>query len=90
MPGVVAGDVLRLNRASSLGSRDYTLKGEPYLDERIYECRARVMGTESEPMREKVKKKQRTRRSHTVKSKHKFTILRIAELKINDLGEMES
>jgi len=36
MPGVVPGDVLRLNRASSLGSRDYTLKGAPYLDERIF------------------------------------------------------
>ncbi|TVY85440.1 Mitochondrial homocitrate dehydratase [Lachnellula suecica] len=89
MPGVVPGDVLRLNRASSLGSRDYTLKGTPYLDERIFECRARVMGTEAEPMRTKEKKKRRNRRINTVKSKHKFTILRIAELKINSLEDIE-
>ena len=89
MPGVVPGDVLRLNRASALGSRDYTLKGAPYLDERLFECRARVMGTEAEPMRIKEKTKRRNRKVKTVKSKHKFTILRIAELKINSLEEIE-
>jgi large subunit ribosomal protein L21 len=89
MPGVVPGDVLRLNRASSLGSRDYTLKGAPYLDERIFECRARVMGTEAEPMRTKIKKKRRNRRTRTVQSKHKFTILRIAEVRINTLEDIE-
>ena len=89
MPGVVPGDVLRLNRASTLGSRDYTLKGAPYLDERIFECRARVMGTEAEPLRIKIKKKQRNRRTRTVQSKHKFTILRIAEVKVNNLEDIE-
>ncbi|RDW60142.1 hypothetical protein BP5796_11748 [Coleophoma crateriformis] len=90
MPGVVPGDMLRLNRATSIGSRDYTLKGTPYLDERIFECRARVMGTEAEPMRTKEKKKRRTRKTKTVKSKHKFTILRIAELKVLPLEEIET
>lgn len=90
MPGVMPGDVLRLNRASSLGSRDYTLKGAPYLDERIFECRARVMGTESEPLRLKEKTKRRNRKINIVKSKHKFTILRISELKINDSESIES
>src|SRR4051812_33378979 len=89
MPGVVPGDVLRLNRASSLGSRDYTLKGSPYLDERIFECRARVMGTEAEPMRVKEKTKRRNRRVTTVRSKHKFTVLRISELKVNELADIE-
>jgi len=90
MPGVVPGDVLRLNRASSLGSRDYTLKGTPYLDERIFECRATVMGVEAEPMRIKEKKKRRNRRIHTVKSKHKFTILKIAEIKVKSLEDIEA
>lgn len=89
MPGVVPGDTLRLNRASALGSRDYTLKGTPYIDERIFECRATVMGTESEPMRIKEKKKRRNRRITTVRSKHKFTILRIAEIKVKSLEEIE-
>jgi large subunit ribosomal protein L21 len=89
MPGVVPGDVLRLNRASSLGSRDYTLKGTPYLDERIFECRARVMGTEAEPMRIKEKTKRRNRKVKTVKSKHKFTVLRIAEVRVKNLEEID-
>jgi len=89
MPGVVPGDVLRLNRASAIGSRDYTLKGTPYVDERLFECRARVMGTESEPMRTKTKTKRRNRKIKTVKSKLRFTILRVAELKINQLEEIE-
>ncbi|KAF7868483.1 hypothetical protein EAF04_005014 [Stromatinia cepivora] len=89
MPGVVPGDVLRLNTASSIGSRDYTLKGTPYLDERIFECRARVMGTEAEPMRIKEKTKRRNRKIKTVKSKHKYTILRIAELRVKSVEEIE-
>ncbi|CAD6447013.1 45ad46f3-2178-4f61-aa10-8a2e0cebd391-CDS [Sclerotinia trifoliorum] len=89
MPGVVPGDVLRLNTASSIGSRDYTLKGTPYLDERIFECRARVMGTEAEPMRTKEKTKRRNRKIKTVKSKHKYTILRIAELRVKSVEEIE-
>lgn len=82
MPGVLPGDVLRLDRASALGSRDYTLKGAPYVDERLFECRATVTGTESEPLRTKVKTKRRQRRNKTVKSKHQYTILRITELKL--------
>lgn len=85
MPGVVPGDVLRLNRASTLGSRDFTLKGEPYVDERLYECRAVVLGTEPEPMRVMIKKKRRCRRKKHVHSKHKYTMLRVAEVKINRL-----
>jgi large subunit ribosomal protein L21 len=147
MPGVVPGDVLRLNRASVLGSRDFTLQGgsgtgasaaapqektaqqesaaavaateesegveagsgsmetqeaeqesgngakmltqPPYIDERLFECRATVLGTESEPMRTKLKKKRRNRKMKTVKSKHRYTILRISELKINQIEELE-
>ncbi|KAK2004069.1 hypothetical protein LX36DRAFT_650296 [Colletotrichum falcatum] len=90
MPGVVPGDVLRLNRASVIGSRDYTLKGAPFIDERVFECRAVVTGTESEPMRIKTKTKRRQRRVKTVKSKHRFTTLTISELKINGPEEIEA
>jgi large subunit ribosomal protein L21 len=89
MPGVVPGDVLRLNRASIIGSRDYTLKGAPYLDERIFKCRAMVLGTEGEPVRVKEKTKRRNRKVKTVRSKHKFTMLRISELRIKSLEEIE-
>lgn len=85
MPGVQPGDVLRLNRASVIGSRDYTMKGAPHIDDRVFECRATVLGVESEPLRVKIKRKRRQRRKRTVKSKHRYTILRISDLNINNV-----
>ncbi|OAQ81713.1 aconitate hydratase [Purpureocillium lilacinum] len=89
MPGVLPGDVLRLNRASVLGSRDYTLKGAPHVDESLFECRATVLGVESEPLRIKVKTKRRQRRKKQAKSKHRYTILRISELTIKTAEEVD-
>ncbi|KAI9749422.1 MAG: hypothetical protein M1815_002529 [Lichina confinis] len=88
MPGVVPGDMLRLDRASMIGSRDYTLKGAPYVDENLFECRARVIGVESEPMKIELRTKPRQRKVKRIKSKHKYTVLRLAELKINSLEEI--
>ena len=82
LPNVLPGQTLRLTRASILGSRDYTLKGAPWIDERSFVCRARVLGTESEPMRTIEKTKRRQRRVQKVHSKHKFTMLKIVEVKI--------
>jgi large subunit ribosomal protein L21 len=88
MSGVVPGDILRLNRASNIGSRDITLRGTPYIDERLFECRARVMGVEAEPMRIKEKTKRRQRRVKTVRSKHRFTVLKVSELRVNLLEDI--
>jgi large subunit ribosomal protein L21 len=104
MHGVNPGDVLRLNRASLLGSRDYTLKagtnstesydgkrtGEPnYLDERLFECRVRVLGLDSGPMMIKEKTKRRQRRVKTARSKHKYTMLKVMEVKVKGLEELK-
>ncbi|KAL1854939.1 hypothetical protein Daus18300_011259 [Diaporthe australafricana] len=101
MPGVQPGDVLRLNRASVLGSRDLTLlpgdagsrdlaSGEvAFVDERLYECRAVVVGVDSEPMRTKEKTKRRNRKVKTVRSKHRYTVLRVSELRIKAPEELE-
>ena len=89
MPKVKPGDVLRLNRASSIGSRDYTMRGAPYIDERLFECRAIVVGVEAEPMRFIEKTARRNRRLQTIKSKHRFTVLKVRDLKIRSLAEVE-
>ena len=143
MHGVSPGTILRLDRATSIGSRDFTLlggsptksykqradeitspriapaavepivgktddipqtsatneagqeaggkkKGPPaYLDERLFVCRAVVMGTEAEPMRVKEKTKRRQRRVKTVRSKHKYTVIKIREFTVKTLGELE-
>jgi len=152
MQGVNPGDVLRLNCATTIGSRDYTLRAasqpakersptaitvkvlDPttgtgsshshvmpgphpsaslgdadadaaptqhfvynqlkgttsHLDERLFVCRAVVMGWESEPLRLKMKTKRRQRMTKTVKSKHRFTILKIKELTIRSVEEIEA
>lgn len=93
--------MLRLNRASLLGSRDYTLKPgfiaprtkddaalgikarrETWIDERLFLCRAVVLGEEVEPERIKEKTKQRQRRVKRVKSQHSYTVLRISEFTV--------
>lgn len=143
MHGVEPGDVLRLDKAINLGSRDFTLKApsppaksrapgsipldqripngslgssgsahtnegglaeadaqaphfiphiakgkHAYLDERLFTCRAIVLGVESEPMRIKEKTKRRQRHVRQVRSKHRYTILKIKELCVNELEDI--
>ncbi|TID17537.1 hypothetical protein E6O75_ATG08283 [Venturia nashicola] len=111
MHGVAPGDTLRLNRATLLGSRDYTLKAgeasneaavkpgaqgtgdraekQAWLDERLFTCRATVLGVESEPMRIKKKTKRRQRHVRKIESKHRYTVVRISELAVNDTDALK-
>ncbi|CCJ31588.1 unnamed protein product [Pneumocystis jirovecii] len=73
---VTPGDIIRLNCVSKLGSRDYTLKGQPYIDEKLFTCRARVLELTKAPMSYFIKKKRRHRRIKIVKNKQDYTILR--------------
>lgn len=88
MPKVKAGDILRFNRATALGSRDLTMKGSPHLDERLFECRVRVTGVESEPMRIKEKTKRRQRHIKQARSKHRYTIMRVMEVRVKTPEEL--
>ena len=90
MPHAPPGTVIRLNRATVLGSREYTYRGDPWVNEKHFVCRALVTGIESEPMRVIKKTKRRQRKVKTVKSKMRYTILRITELKVLPEGEIES
>lgn len=102
MPDAHPGDTLRLNRATHIGSRDYTLKAPAtvkgnadhgkkvfYLDERMFTCRARVVGIEAEPMRVEEKTKRRQRHVKHVHSKMRYTVLKISELRVRGLEEYE-
>jgi large subunit ribosomal protein L21 len=60
-----------------------------YLDERLFVCRAVVMGVESEPLRIKEKTKRRQRKVKRVKSKHRFTVLRIKEVRVRGVEELD-
>lgn len=61
------------------------MKGNPYIDERLFECRATFLEETAEPLRKKEKTKRRNRKIKTVKSKHRYSVLRIKELIINDI-----
>ena len=65
-----------------MGSRDFTFRGDPWIDEEYFLCRAIVTAVEQEPERIKIKKKQRQRRKKTVRSQHRYTVLRITEMKV--------
>ena len=65
-----------------LGSRDYTYRGEPWVDETRFLCRAVVVGVEGEPLRRVEKTVRRQRRVRVKKSKMHFTVLRITDLEI--------
>lgn len=103
MPNVKPGDVLRLNRATHIGSRDYTLKAPGvqkgtadavkkvfYLDDKLFVCRATVVGIESEPLRIEEKTKRRQRHVKHVKSKHRYTVITISELEVKSLEEYKA
>jgi hypothetical protein len=102
MPHVRPGDMLRLNRATHIGSRDYTLKAPEalkgtadhgkkvfYLDDRLFTCRARVVGVESEPLRVEEKTKRRQRHTKHVKSKLHFTVLKVCDMEVKSLEAYE-
>lgn len=88
MPKVKPGDILRFNRASAIGSRDFTLKGAPYVDERMFECRVRVLGVDAEPMRVKEKTMRRRRHTQHIRSKHKYTLMRVMDVKVKSVEEL--
>lgn len=76
---------MKLTHASVLGSRDYTLKGNPYINPEIFSCKATVIEETAEPMRIKEKTKRRNRHVKKVRSKHSYTVVRIKELEVLDV-----
>ncbi|KAK0511041.1 hypothetical protein JMJ35_006593 [Cladonia borealis] len=82
MPSAPPGTILRLNRATMLGSRDYTYRGDPWVDETRFLCRAVVVAVEGEPLRQVVKTVRRNRRVRIKKNKMQFTVLRITGLEV--------
>lgn len=65
-------------------------KGPPaYIDDRVFVVRATVLGIESEPLRVTIKKKQRNRHERKIKSKHRHTVLRISEVTVRSVEELE-
>ncbi|KAK9460180.1 mitochondrial 54S ribosomal protein bL21m [Lipomyces oligophaga] len=80
---VKVGDIIRLTQVESLGSRDFTLKGTPYLEQDQVVVKARVVEHTKQPMSVKIKTKRRNRRVKHITSKHPYTVLVVSEVGYN-------
>ena len=79
---VKVGDVLGLDRVHELGSRDYTLRGDPVIPPSRVKVEATVIEHTKGTMESKFKKKRRKGYQKTIKSKHPYTRLRIGKIEI--------
>ncbi|RIA80744.1 ribosomal protein L21-like protein [Glomus cerebriforme] len=79
------GDEIKLNRVLELGSKDYTIKGQPLVSEAFYSIKATVVEQPKGPFIEIFKKKRRNRHKKRITHKQTYTVLRISEVEINKL-----
>lgn len=81
---VDVGDTLQLNAIEELGSREYTLRGSPYVPTSVASVTATVVEHTKGLMQYIVKKKRRKGYKRTIQHKQTYTRLRINDIKLGD------
>jgi ribosomal protein L21 len=76
LPDVALGSILRMTQVSRIGVRDYTLQGQPYVDERVFTLKMRVIEHTKMPLVTTIKTKQRQRRARHLFNKQNYTVLK--------------
>ncbi|KAI8638485.1 ribosomal protein L21-like protein [Parasitella parasitica] len=79
---VKVGDVLKLDKVRELGSKDYTLKGSPYVTETVFDINATVIEHTKSKLIQIVKKKRRKNYKRTIEHKQTHTVLRISNVDV--------
>ncbi|KAF8661292.1 hypothetical protein AX16_001391 [Volvariella volvacea WC 439] len=79
---VKVGDVLVLDQIHELGSREYTLRGNPTIPSSAVKVEATVLEHTKGAMEYVFKKKRRKGYQKTIKNKHPYTRLRIGNIDI--------
>ncbi|ORX69532.1 hypothetical protein DL89DRAFT_267727 [Linderina pennispora] len=79
------GDALALNQVTEIGSRDYTIKGQPLVDPSLFKIQATVIEHPDGKLFKVVKKKQRTAHQRTTHHRNHHTMLRISMLDVNKI-----
>lgn len=79
---VKVGDVLKLDKVRELGSKDYTLKGAPFVPENVHDIHATVIEHTKSKMLQIVKKKRRKNYKRTIEHKQTHTVLRISKVDV--------
>ncbi|KAJ2160704.1 hypothetical protein GGF46_002062 [Coemansia sp. RSA 552] len=85
MKDLELGDILRLNQVTELGSRDYTIKGRPFVNPSLYRIEATVIEHPDGKRFTVVKKKQRTAGQKTTHHRNYHTMLRISLVDVNKI-----
>lgn len=81
---VKVGDTLALTDVHELGSREYTLRGDPLITPGTVTVKATVVEHTKGKMEVIVKKKRRKGYKKTIKHKQTYTRLRIGEILVSD------
>jgi large subunit ribosomal protein L21 len=76
LPDAPLGSIIRMTRVSRIGVRDYTLQGQPFLDENTFTLKMRVIEHTKSPLVVTKKKKQRNRRTRHLFNKQNYTVLK--------------
>lgn len=82
---VKVGDVLKLDKVRELGSKDYAIKGDPYVNEAFFDITATVIEHPKSKMIKIVKKKRRKNYKRTITHKQTHTVLRISKVDVNPI-----
>ncbi|KAJ2082684.1 hypothetical protein H4R24_001434 [Coemansia sp. RSA 988] len=77
------GDSLALNQVTELGSRDYTIKGQPFVDPSLFRIEATVIEHPDGKQFTITKKKQRTAHQKITYHRNYYTMLRVALIDVN-------
>ncbi|CAO3670508.1 unnamed protein product [Umbelopsis ramanniana] len=83
---VSVGDVLTLDKVREIGSKDYVLRGQPYVNENLFNIQATVIEQTKSKMISVVKKKRRKNYKRTITHKQTHTVLRISNVDVNKLN----
>ncbi|KAF8845252.1 hypothetical protein BDN67DRAFT_920761 [Paxillus ammoniavirescens] len=81
---VRVGDVLQLRDIHEIGSREYTLRGDPLIPRNHIKVEATVMEHTKGKMEVVFKKKRRKGYQKTIKNKHPYTRLRIGPIQFTN------
>jgi large subunit ribosomal protein L21 len=79
---VNVGDILQLNAIEELGSREYTLRGSPFIPEEVVSVTATVVEHTKGLMERIVKFKRRKGYKKTFRHKQTYTRLRVNDIQI--------
>ncbi|EGO22243.1 hypothetical protein SERLADRAFT_440267 [Serpula lacrymans var. lacrymans S7.9] len=85
---VKVGDVISLSNIHELGSREYTIRGNPDIPTDKVKVEATVVEHTKGKMEVVFKKKRRKGYQKTIKNKHPYTRLRIGPIHISDVSQL--